>query len=67
MVKPPINHLNYKETYLMLREAGLSKAEIRCLQRMYRRYTVNALDQALPDLHHLEFMRWLVATGRLTD
>ena len=62
-----MNHLNYKETFIMLHEAGLSRAEIRRLQRFYRRYAVNEMDQVPPDLHHLEFVRWLVATHRLTD
>jgi hypothetical protein len=62
-----MNRLNYKETLVMLREAGLSRAEIRRLLRFYRHCTADAMDQASPDLHHLEFVRWLVATHRLTD
>lgn len=62
-----MNHLNYKEAFVMLREAGLSRKEIRRLQRVCRRYTANEMDQATPCLHHLEFIRWLVATHRLTE
>ncbi|MFL5663310.1 MAG: hypothetical protein ACJ8BW_18500 [Ktedonobacteraceae bacterium] len=62
-----MNHINYKEALVMLHEAGLSRAEIRRLQRFYRHYVANAMDQVPPDLHHLEFVRWLVATHRLTD
>ncbi len=62
-----MNHLNYKEKLAMLRDAGFNAAEIRRLQRFYRRYRVNAMDQATPDLQHLRFVRWLVATHRLTD
>ncbi len=62
-----MDRLNYKEKLAMLRDAGLNAREIHRLQRLYRRYKVNAMDQATPDLQHLKFVRWLVATHRLTD
>ena len=62
-----MNHLNYKEKLEMLRGSGLTVLQIRRLERFYREYAANEVDQASPNLHHLEFVRWLVTTHRLTE
>ena len=67
MIKAFIHYLNNKEARVLLREAAFTKAEIRRLQRFYRRYTPNEMDQTSLDLRHLEFVRWLVASHRLSD
>lgn len=59
--------LNYKETLEMLRQSGLIGREIRRLQKFYRRYAANEMDQPCLDQRRLEFARWLVTTHRLTD
>jgi hypothetical protein len=41
--------------------------EIDRLWRLRRAYTETEMDQAPVALHRLEFVRWLVTTGRLTD
>ena len=63
----PMNQMDYKDAFDMLRKAGFSTAEIEQLARLHRAYAHNELDQAPADQRRLEFVRWLVATGRLTD
>jgi hypothetical protein len=58
---------NYKETFEMLRQSGLTGREIRRLQKFHRRYAVNEMDQSSLDPRRLEFARWLVTTHRLTE
>jgi hypothetical protein len=62
-----MSRLNYKEMLEMLRRSGFTTSEIQRLQKFYRGYAANALDDAALDLHRLEFVRWLVTTHRLTD
>jgi hypothetical protein len=63
----PIHQMDYKDALDLLRRAGFSPAEMDRLVRLYRAHVGNELDQAPADLRRLEFIRWLVATGRLTD
>jgi hypothetical protein len=62
-----MSRLDYKEMLEMLGRSGFTSSEIRRLQKFYRGYAANAMDEAAPDLHRLEFVRWLVTTHRLTD
>ena len=62
-----MNQMNFKEDLEMLRRAGFTASAINRLCRLRREYAVNERDQAPADLHRLEFVRWLVMTGRLTD
>jgi hypothetical protein len=62
-----MNHLNYKEKLKMLHGSGLTVLQIRRLERFYREYAANEVDQASPNLHRLEFARWLVTNHRLTE
>jgi hypothetical protein len=57
MIKAFLHNLNYKEARILLREAAFTKAEMRRLQRFYRRYKPNEMDQASLDLRQLEFVR----------
>ncbi len=66
-MKAFIHYLTNKEARVLLREAAFTKVEIRRFQRFYRRYKPNEMDQASLDLRHLEFVRWLVASHRLSD
>jgi hypothetical protein len=62
-----MDHMNYKEALEMLRKAGLKASEIDQLCRLRRDFAQNEMDQAPVDHRRLEFVRWLVATGKLTD
>lgn len=63
----PTNQVDYKDALDLLRRARFSKTEIERLARLRRERAGNKLDQASADRRRLEFVRWLVATGRLTD
>lgn len=56
-----------KEDLEMLRKEGFTELVIARLLQMRCRYGQDEKDQAPLDIHRLEFARWLVATGRLTD
>ncbi len=62
-----MNQMNYKEALEMLRRAGFTASEIDRLCRFRRDYAESEMDQTPADLRRLEFVRWLVTTGRLTD
>lgn len=48
-----------------LLRAGWKLSEINRLCRFLKAYVQTSLDQADLDIRHLEFIRWLVLTGRL--
>ena len=56
-----------KDAFLFLSRAGFARAEIERLCRFRRDYQSNEMDQAALDQRHLEFVRWLVTTGRLSE
>jgi hypothetical protein len=57
-----------KEDHDMLRASGFSEAEIESLSKLRDAYfSAGELQQTYADYRRLEFVRWLVATGRLTD
>lgn len=58
---------NYKEALEGLRQDGFTASEIEQLCRLRRDYQKQEFDRISTDLRRLEFVRWLVATGRLTD
>ncbi len=62
-----MHQMDYKGALDLLHRAGFSPAEVERLVRLRRAYARNELDWAPADLRRLEFVRWLVATGRLTD
>ncbi len=62
-----MNQMNYKDALDMLRRAGFTAKEIDRLSKLRRDRMENAMDRAPVHLRRLEFIRWLVATGRLTD
>ncbi len=52
----------------MLQRSGFSRYEINRLLCLCRAYADRGeMDQAALDLRHLQFARWLVETGRLTE
>ena len=50
-----------------LRQEGFTDLVIARLYRLRSQYVQTEMDQAPLDMHRLEFARWLVETGRLTD
>ena len=64
--KENLTKLN-KEDLEMLRKEGFTELAIARLFQMRCRYGQDEMDQAPLDKRRLEFARWLVATGRLTD
>jgi hypothetical protein len=63
-----MNQMNHEEALVMLRRQGFSAQEIGRLSRLRRVYTIKSeMDQASLDFRRLEFVRWLVMTGKLTD
>jgi hypothetical protein len=62
-----MNQMNYKEALELLRRAGFTAPEIDRLCRLRRDYAESEMDQAPVDQRRLEFVRWLVVTGKLTD
>jgi hypothetical protein len=62
------NQLNHEEGVVMLHRSGFSAQEIDRLCRLRRAYADKGeMDQAALDLRRLQFARWLVETGKLTD
>ncbi len=56
-----------KEDLTKLRAEGFTEQAIARLYQLRSRYGQNEMDQVPLDKRRLEFARWLVATGRLTD
>lgn len=61
------NKANYKAQLDTLHQAGFTTLEIRRLLRFRQLFLASEQDQAPADLAHLQFIRWLVEHGRLTD
>ena len=62
-----MNSEGVKESREGLLEAGFTPAQIERLSQFRRGYLERERRQALVELRRLEFARWLVAIGRLTD
>jgi hypothetical protein len=63
-----MNWIHYDETELtrLLRQ-GFTERQITRFYRMRRQYAHDEMDQPALDPRRLEFARWLIATGRLTE
>ncbi len=60
--------MDHEEALVMLRRLGFSAQEIDRLSRLRSRFAgKQEMDQAPLDLRRLQFVRWLVETGKLTD
>lgn len=59
---------NHEEAISKLRNLGFSVKDIDRLQKLRSFYAKqHEMDQACLDIRHLQFVRWLVRTGKLTD
>ena len=61
------NHLNYREDSEALRRGGFTEHEIEQLTQLRRDRTELEISRTSADYQRLAFVRWLVATGRLSD
>ena len=59
--------MDYKEKLEELRRAGCTAQEIQRLSLFRQAYMTNEKDQAPADLSRLQFIRWLVEHGRMSD
>ncbi len=59
--------MDHQETYDMLYQAGFTTSEIECLEKLRRAYDENKQDHMSETYRRLEFVRWLVTTGKLTE
>jgi hypothetical protein len=56
-----------KEDREILRKGGFAENEVNRLSKLRMDYNERERRQALADHRRLEFIRWLVTTGKLTD
>jgi hypothetical protein len=63
----PMNQMDYQDTFDVLRRAGFTAKEIDRLRQQRQDHVGNMVDRVPDDQRRLEFIRWLVMTGRLTD
>jgi hypothetical protein len=61
------NHLHYKEDFEALRRGGFTEHEIEQLTQLRRDRSELELSRTSAEYHRLAFVRWLVATGKLSD
>jgi uncharacterized protein YnzC (UPF0291/DUF896 family) len=59
--------MDQQETYDMLYEVGFTASEIDRLEKLRRAYTENKQNHMSETYRRLEFVRWLVTTGKLTE
>ena len=59
--------MDYKEDREILHKAGFSEAEMNCLSKLRRNLAEKGKYQELADYRRLQFVRWLVNTGKLTE
>ena len=59
--------MDRKEDREMLRKVGFAEVEMNRLARLRRDYNERERLQAIAEHRRLEFIRWLVIIGKLTD
>jgi hypothetical protein len=59
--------MDSKETQNSLVGVGFTNLQMERLSKFRHKYVEEARQQNAAELRRLEFTRWLVATGRLTD
>jgi hypothetical protein len=59
--------MDRKEDREMLRKVGFAEVEMNRLVRLRRDYNERERLQAIAEHRRLEFVRWLVIIGKLTD
>lgn len=59
--------MDRKEDRDILRKGGFAESEVSRLSRLRRDYHERERHLAVAEHRRFEFIRWLVATGKLTD
>ena len=59
--------MDRKEDREMLRRVGFAEAEMNRLSMLRRDHNERERLQAIADHRRLEFVRWLVSVGKITD
>lgn len=59
--------MDRKDDREILRKGGFAEKEVLELSKLRKDYNERAREQALTTHRRLEFIRWLVSTGKLTD
>jgi hypothetical protein len=62
-----MDYMDYKEDRKILRKAGFTEAEVMSLSKLRRNRAEEGKYLEFADYRHLQFVRWLVATGKLTE
>jgi hypothetical protein len=60
-------HLYYQGDFEALRREGFTEHEIEQLTQLRRARTELEISRTSEEYHRLAFVRWLVATGKLSD
>lgn len=63
----PEDTLEYQQAFAVLRKAGCTTIEMELFIHLRQTYQPTEKDQAPLDYRHLEFLRWLIAQGKLTE
>ena len=59
--------MGHKEDREILRKAGFTEAQMNRLSKLRRNLAEEGKYQELIDYRRLQFVRWLVTTGKLTE
>ena len=59
--------MGHKEDRQILRKAGFTEAEMNRLSKLRRNVSQEGMYQELVDYRRLQFVRWLVTTGKLSE
>ncbi len=59
--------MGHNEDRKILLKAGFTEAEMNCLSKLRRDLVEEGKYQELIDYRRLQFVRWLVTTGKLTE
>ncbi len=62
-----MNPITYQQAFAILHRAGFVEPEIERLYHLRQAYQISELDQPPLDLKRLQFVQWLVTTGRLSE
>ncbi len=59
--------MDRKDDRELLRKGGFAEGEVQRLNKLRQDYTERTKSQSIADHRRMEFVRWLVTTGKLSD
>ena len=63
--------MDYRDRHMLLRDmlyrSGLTRAQIESLGRLSKEFVAREICITTGDQRRLEFVRWMVATGRMSE